>query len=93
MSHFFKVGSKTPEIIDRWKQNQSLREIATAVGCTKANVIGAIRRHMVWNNRVECLPPDYHDWLIREASKTHTSPAVYARALLIDAINDAMENG
>lgn len=91
MGHFVKEGSKTPEIIDLWKQNKSLREIATAVGCTKANVIGAIRRHMIWNNRVECLPPDYHDWLLRAASKTNTSPSVMARALLIDAIEEAME--
>lgn len=86
-----KAHSKTPEIIRLWKLNLSKAEIARVVGCTKANVVQTIRRHLAWDNRVEMLSQEHHDWLVSQASKNYTPPAIMARALLIDAIEEAMQ--
>ena len=82
--------SKTPEIIRLWKLNLSKTDIARLVGCTKANVTQTIRRHLAWDNRVEGLSETHHEWLVKQASRNYTPPAVMARALLIDAIEEAM---
>lgn len=93
MGEMFRPRSKAPRILELWAEGKSLREIASEVGCTKANVVATVRRHRLWNNRVDNLPDEYHDWLIRKASMAQTPASVFARALLIDAINDAMESG
>jgi hypothetical protein len=89
--YYFRPGSKTPEIIRLWKQNLTKTEIAQITGCTKANVTQTIRRHLAWDNRVEMLTEEHHNWLIRQAAKSFTSPAVMARAMLTDAIDEAMQ--
>lgn len=88
--YYFKAGSKTPEIIRLWKENVPKTEIARITGCTKANVTQTIRRHLAWDNRVEMLTEEHHNWLVAQARKTYTNPAVMARALLVDAIEEAM---
>jgi hypothetical protein len=40
---------------------------------------------------VEALPADLDKWLALEAAKSGVSPAVMARAMLVDAIEDARE--
>lgn len=82
--------SLTPEIVRLWKQNYSLTQIAQMVGCTKPNVVHAIARSQIWNSRVDRLPEEHHDWLVKAASKINAPPAAMARALLIDAIEEAM---
>lgn len=88
--YYFRPGSKTPEIIRLWKQGLTKTEIAQVTGCTKANVTQTIRRHLSWDNRVEMLAEEHHNWLVAQARKTYTAPAVMARALLVDAIEEAM---
>ena len=86
-----RAHSRTPEIIRLWKAHFPRAEIAKQLKCSKSNVTQAIKRHLAWDNRVEMLTEEHHNWLIRQAAKSFTSPAVMARAMLTDAIDEAMQ--
>lgn len=84
-------GSKSPQIIALHKNGVAARDIAREVGCSHQNVIRVLRHYTRWSGRVEALPDAMRQWLIAEAERSRVTPEVMARALLVDAINEAME--
>lgn len=86
-------GSLTPQILELHGQGLSVKAIARAVGCSSPNVVTCLQRHTRWNGNVAGLPPRLEDWLLAEARRSRASPAIVARAMLVDAINEAMEEG
>jgi hypothetical protein len=72
-------------------------EIARRVGCTRTNVWRTIHRHVStkrgyqWNGYVGALPPKCLAWLEREVKRTKATAAEVTAALLVDAIEQAIE--
>jgi len=86
-----RAHSRTPEIIRLWKAHFPRAEIAKQLKCSKSNVTQAIKRHLAWDNRIATLTDEHHAWLVRQATKSSTPPSVMARAMLTDAIDEAMQ--
>lgn len=84
-------GSKAVAILKLWEDGKSTREIAGAVQCSKANVVQTIRRHGTSNITVLDVHFSHRKWLEREARRTRTTVGIMARAMLADAINEAMD--
>lgn len=87
------AGRLTPQIIELHGQGLSVKAIAHAVGCSAPNVVRCLQRHTRWDCVVAGLPKELEDWLLAEARRSRASPAIVARAMLVDAINEAMEEG
>lgn len=84
--------SKVPAILRLWQRGVPKREIAEQVGCTVQNVCNAVRKHGYgWAGYVAPIPERLQAWISREAKRAGVASHVMARALLIDAIEDAIE--
>lgn len=92
---YFHADSKSPEIVRLWRSGvKSRTEIARRVGCSMSNVRKVIMRHVPEYTTpimVSGLTVDQVKWLEAEASKSGVTPDVMARALLIDAIEEARQ--
>lgn len=87
-----KNGGRVLEILRLYDRGVPSGEIASRTGCTVQNVCNAVRRHRpVWSGLVSPLSPRAQAWLVAEAKRAGVSACVMARALLIDAIEDAIE--
>lgn len=65
--------------------------IAKKLSCTPAYVSTTIREYRHKQFRIALPPQDEVDWLFAEARKAKVAPSEMARALLLDAIHDAMD--
>lgn len=83
------VKQKAHDMIAMRRAGHSFRAIGAAFGCTGSAVYQAIRRASTWNGFVGEIDDSYRIWIENEAVKTRTNPATVAKALLIDAIEDA----
>lgn len=97
---YFKSSTKSHDIIALWQSGViNKTEIARRVGCTSVNVHKTLKRHAPayttslrrMNFNVHGLPDDQIEWLEAEASRSGVTPEVMARALLIDAIEEARQ--
>ncbi len=52
-----------------------------------------MRRQRKWNLRVASCPAEIAEWIEAEALKHDVLPGEMARAMLVDAVNEAMEGG
>lgn len=88
----FSPNSKAPEIVRLFEQGLSQHEIARKLKCTQVNVSLAIKRHVgALTVIVTVADRRQVEWLKREARRCGVSEGVMARALLVDAISEAME--
>ena len=87
----FRHGSKSPHIVELFREGHGTREIARRAGCSHVNVIRVLRKYTRWSGRIEVLPDEARNWIAAEAERARTTPEIMARALLVDAINEAME--
>ena len=85
------AGSLSPRIVALHVAGMNTGAIAREVGCTRPNVIQTLKRKNMWTGRVAPLPRQLHDWLCREAANSGTDADTMARAMLVDAIHEAME--
>jgi hypothetical protein len=73
------------------EQGLSKSEIARRVGCTPGNVVNTIKRELDWDGRtISALTERDIGFVVLEAEKHNVSPRIMARALLVDAIQQAM---
>ena len=89
-------GSKSDKILGLYEGGMAPSDIAGIVGCTRSNVHKSIQRHCggaksprYGLTRVSLLPPDDLEWLHAEAHRLGAPIGDIARALLIDAIEEA----
>lgn len=87
----FKAGSKAPEILRLWDEGLPIRDIAKRAGCSEPNVCMAIKRHGAAGLTVPAVHYTVYRWLETEGRKSRVAPGEIARAILIDAFNDAKE--
>lgn len=82
----------TAEIIRLHNEGVSQHEIARRLGCTQPNVWVAIRRHLGGGPiRISVLSKEQMNWLRNQASRQRVRVNDLARAMLVDAVCDAME--
>lgn len=88
----FHANSKASEIVRLFEEGLSQREIGRRLGCSQANVCLAIKRHVGSTTISVKLSDRRHaEWLLREARRCGVDKEIMARALLTDAICEAME--
>lgn len=76
------------------EEHMTVTQIAAALGCSKANVSTMIKRALSWDQTISPpLPVSIVRWLVDEAARQSKSPAALARELIINAYNQAKENG
>lgn len=87
-----KRPSLRDEIVRLYEGGKTVTEIATQLGCSKANVSMAIKRALSWNQTISPpLPESIVSWVMDEAARQDKSPAVVAREIIITAFNTAKE--
>jgi len=86
-------GSLTPRIIELYVSGMGMREISEELGCSYPNVWRALRctGHKLSSIEIIGLPGDEMKWLILESVKSNVPFEIMARALLLDAIHEAMD--
>jgi hypothetical protein len=86
-------GSLTPRIIELYLSGMGKFEISQKLGCSHTNVIVALRRNAnkLHGVAINGLPSDQMKWLVSEAVKSGVAVEIMARALLLDAIHEAMD--
>lgn len=87
----FQRRARAERILELYMAGLNCAEIARRVGCSRVNAFNVVRYYVKWNHRVAPLPDAQREWMLREAEKIGAKPEVMARALLVDAINEAME--
>jgi hypothetical protein len=95
---YFKANTKAHEIIRLWRDGvRSPSEISRRVGCTVPNTVKTLARHVPEYTphkkprvvRVVGLPKDDMRWLESEAKANGVEIDQMARAMLVDAIEEA----
>ena len=78
---------RTKMILELYKRGTMTHaEIATAVGCTRANVSQTIARQRAWRGRIAPLSNADQTWLIEEAERRKMPIEHLARRLLVESI-------
>lgn len=91
-----KRGLK-PKIIEMFLAGYKPPAIANRLGCSRTNVWRVLHRKGIskkgtgWNGYIGSLPPKIVAWMEREAKRTKASTATLAAALLVDAVELAIE--
>lgn len=92
----FLPGSKSPQIVELYNSGLHPADIARVVECSRSNVHKSLRRHLdrkdeIRNAHTRVSPLALKDmmWLQDEARRLNISSADLARAMLVDAINEA----
>lgn len=97
--------SRREEIFAMIEQGKSRKEVALAANCTVSNISQLLRVYKPelllftqkrgvqnWSGRsVAKMQPDHVEFIKKEAKAAGVSPAEMARALIVDAIFDAMD--
>lgn len=78
-------------IIELHKKGLRNAEIGRQIGCSRAYVSAVIKGAFGWTGFVPALGEQHQAWLQREAKKANVEPELLVRAILIDAIDEAME--
>ena len=91
MTQYHK-DSRAPEIMRLFRKGMRRTVIAEQIGCSVHNVRQTIERHSRRSHKmvIEGLPDTHCDWLMDEGDKLGVSLPTLARAMLFDAIEDAM---
>jgi transposase-like protein len=88
-----KRKSLRNDIVRLYEAGKTVTEIATQLGCSKANVSLTIRRALSWNQTISPpLPSSTVSWIMDEAARQDKAPAVVAREILLQAYNQAKDS-
>lgn len=80
------------EIVRLYQEHKTVGQIASMLGCSKANVSMTIRRNFSWNQTISPpLPDSVVRWVMHEAARQDKAPAVIARDIILIAYNVAKE--
>lgn len=71
------------------RQGLSYREIGDRFDCSASAVWQAIARSSRWKGYVGEIDDSYRIWIENEAVRTRTDPETVAKALIVDAIEEA----
>jgi len=87
--------SRTPRILELYASGMTPAEIARLLQCSHVNVNHTLQRHGATRGAVRILLDTLTDsnwhWLEAEARRLNITTIELARAMLVDAINEAME--
>ena len=91
-------NTMTPRIIDLYRDGLAVADIAVLVGCSRSNVHKALKRHDIEgygerraHTQISPLPRDLLRWLREEAARINVNTRDLARAILVDAIEEARD--
>lgn len=80
---------KAHEMVELRRQGLSYRQIGDRFDCSASAVWQAIARSSRWKGYVGHIDDSYRIWIENEAIRTRTNPETVAKALIVDAIEDA----
>lgn len=91
-----RLGWKGPRplslaIIKMRGEGRTQREIAKRLKCSEQNVAYVLRKYQMRAFSIAPITQDRMNWLHEEAKRSKIALGEMARALLIDAIDEAME--
>lgn len=86
-----QIHEKAARMIELRRLGWSYRMIGKELNCTGSAVCQMIARATKWKGYIGEIDDSYRIWIENEAARTKTDAATVAKALLIDAIEDARD--